>query len=132
MVSIKLIGRWDDFEYDAANPARLLEFLTEIDAASEFETLKQALYTPLELSGTFVIRGIDTAANSYPERDEVALDKLGQPLTIEVTPNMGVYDIIVAMVKCADSKFEGFPHHHWFEWLDIDPVARTLTFDMGS
>jgi hypothetical protein len=108
-----------------------LEYGAPCYSLEDFEELSKA-YAPLGLSGTYIVRGIDTASNNYPSWDEVSLDKQGNPLTIEVTSEMSAFDISVAMVKLSDSVFDGFPHHCYFESLDIDPVARTLTFSMGS
>lgn len=154
-LNFPLTGRWDDLE-EISNALKLLQHLHEIagncymvndinlpadapgnlkgDQGNPFEHFAelQRMYAPLGLSGIYTIRGIDTAANGYPMPTEIALDKQGNPLTIEVNQDMSAFDITVAMVAVADAAFDGFPHHCYFEDLDIDTVAHTLTFSMGS
>jgi hypothetical protein len=141
-------GRWDDL-IEVCTPALLKQNLIELSdkgelleappvagqpwgyTVAEFEDLCRA-YVPLGLSGVFTIAGIDTAANSYPNYDEVALDKLGNPLTLSIGPHATAFDILTAMVAVSNLAFDGFPHHCFPEGLDIDPVARMLYFSMGS
>ncbi len=155
MLSFSLYGRWDDLQ-DINSAYKLLNRLHEVaggsymvnnldlppdapgnlkdDQGNPFEHFGeyQRMYVPLGLSGTYTVRGIDTVANDYPSPEEVALDKQGNPITIQVTSGMSPFDIMVAMVACSNAAFDGFPHHCYFEGLDIDPVGLTLTFSMGS
>lgn len=154
LIQFQLTGRWDDLD-EIDTPRKLKDHLLEMamgcvivmpgtldqenpplapDQGNPLEHFGEYLktYAPLCLAGQFTICGIDTAANSYPSQDEIAFDKQGNPLTIEVKSDMSAFDITVAMVAIADSVFDGFPHHCYFEGLDIDPEARTLTFSMGS
>lgn len=97
----------------------------------DYEELCQA-YAPMGLEGSFLICGIDTAANNYPTPFDVAVDKNGEPGTISVTPNMSAFDILQAVVAWADSQFDGFPHHCYAEGLDVDTEKKILHFSMGS
>lgn len=155
MLSFSLYGRWDELdEIDTA--FNLLGHLHEVsigvymvkdlnlpadapgnladDQGNPFENFGalQRMYEPLGLSGTYTVRGLDTAANSYPSMEEVCIDKQGNPITIELTLSMSPFDIMGAVVALTDTLFDGFPHHCYFEGLDVDPVAHTLTFSMGS
>lgn len=155
VIEFALYGRWDDL--DEINSAfKLLNRLYEVaggsyvvndlnlpsdapgnladDQGNPFEGFAsyKRMYIPLGLSGVYTIYGIDTAANSYPGPTTVSVNVQGVPGTIEVTPSMSPFDIMVAAVAWSDAEFDGFPHHCWFEGLDIDTEAHTLKFSMGS
>lgn len=121
-----------DLNLPATAPGNLAD-----DQGNPFEHFGeyQKCYVPLGLAGVFTICGIDTAANSYPNTTEVALDKQGKPLTLIVTPDMSAFDILAAVVAISDAAFDGpdsFPHHCYPEGLDIDLGAAQLHFSMGS
>lgn len=138
-LQFNLYGRWDELE-EICTPKLLKEVLEDVHGstanepptvATMFEGLSKS-YVPIGLSGTYTVAGIDTAANSYPSYDEVALDKQGVPLTLSIGPHASAFDILQAVVAISNVAFDGFPHHCYPEGLDIDPVAKVLYFSMGS
>lgn len=123
MISITLAGRID--ELDTINTPDLLEaWLVETEDQGRSEVLAK-MFEPLGLMpGTYMVSGIE---GQYYDGYEDS----GQPWPLEVTEAMSAFDIMQAVVL---SEANGYPdiNHVWFESLEVDVMALTLRFGMGS
>jgi len=160
MISIDIIGRIDEF-MDMDTPEKLYQYLCEVAGVQElspkeehpqtsssnvthdpntntskleygspsysiedFDRLKK-MYEPLGLMpGTYMVTGIE--GKFHPEYDE----DTPWPLH-DVREEYSAFDI---MVLVESSEANGYPHvnHVWFEGMDIDVMAMTIHFSMGS
>ena len=127
---VALIGRIEEVE-EIKTLEDLTDFLANLyDPQDEPEDYQRVLatytemLTPLNLKpGTYMVTGIEGKfCDGYGQ---------GQPWPLVVTPNMSVFDIMVAV---AASEANGYPdiNHVWFEAVDIDDQAHTMHFSMGS
>jgi len=86
----------------------------------------QKMFEPLGLMpGTYMVTGIEGKFyDGYNDPDE-------KPWPLEVTPGMSAFDIMLAVEK---SEANGYldVNHVWFEHVDIDVMAMTIHFSMGS
>jgi hypothetical protein len=95
------------------------------------------MYSPAGFDGVYMVTGIEgkyydgyvSGELQKAEDGEVRYNDVPWPLA--VTPEMSVFDIMVAV---AASEANGYPdvNHVWFEAVDIDDQAHTMHFCMGS
>lgn len=136
---IDIMGRIDDLEsIDTLD--KLKANVNELYSDDEVQPDYSGMFEPLGLMpGTYMVTGIegknyDGYVSGKDLVDGVWVDAPNNdtPWPLQVTsPEQSAFDIMVLVTA---SEFNGYPdvNHVWFEMLEVDVLAMTLKFHMGS
>jgi hypothetical protein len=128
----ELWGRIDEIA-DYPTAAKYTDYVASV-ITDKFDSIDNPVDVPslfeiLDLPfGRYTVYGIEGQGSYYNGPDKPC----GEAFSLNINVPLSLYDLMSAAWGWTESN--AWPHvdHVWFEYVDIDPLARTITFSMGS